>query len=334
MKALCVDENRNLQLRDIAPPPAPAAGYVTVKIAGAAINHGDKTFLKMPGAAGRALGARLEDVYGASASGVVTEIGEGVPSYYLGSKVAIYRGLQSDLAVLGTWCEIAQVPYLTCLPLPEHLDPRDYSGSLVNVVTAYSFIEQVTSEGHDGIVVTAGGSATGNAMTALARRRNLPVLSIARNAASREEILRSGAKHVLASDTPDVLHDFELLARELNATAVFDGVGGDLVSQLIGVLPPRSSIFFYGFLSGAEKVSFHSAVLMMKDTTMRRFSNFESPTIRDDKRLAAMLCDLEDCIEDPLFRTRIGKDFALSDFEAAMGYHAPGGLKANFSLSI
>ncbi len=68
-------------------------------------------------------------------------------------------------------------------------------------------------------------------------------------------MLRNGLLHVLASDDADFLRDFEHLAAELGATAVFDGVGGALISRLIGILPRRSSIFFYGFLSGVEEAA-------------------------------------------------------------------------------
>ncbi len=333
MRAICIDESRNLQLKDVASPSAPPQGYVTVRISAAAINHGDKTFLKVPDAAGGARGTRREGVWGSSGAGTVTQVGDDVPARYLGRKVAIYRSLQPDCPFLGLWCETAQLPYLACLPLPDHVEARDYSGSLVNVVTAYSFLEQAEAEGHRGIVVTAGGSATGRAMAALARRRGTPTVIIVRSAASKAEMLRNGMPHVLASDDSDFIHELEHSARDLGTTAVFDGVGGTLISQMLGALPPRSSIFFYGFLSGAEKVTFHSSVFMMKGATMKRFSNFDSPTVRDEKRLVNMMADLEGCIEDPWFRTHVGQDFDLSEFQAAMKYDATSGRRAIFVLT-
>jgi NADPH:quinone reductase-like Zn-dependent oxidoreductase len=93
MRAVCVDESRNLQLRDITSPSAPSPGYVTVKITAAAINHGDITFLKFPGAAGGASAAREESVWGSSAAGIVTQIRAEVPEQYMGRKFAIYRSM-------------------------------------------------------------------------------------------------------------------------------------------------------------------------------------------------------------------------------------------------
>jgi NADPH2:quinone reductase len=317
MKAICVTTSRNVELRHIPSPATPTSGYINVRIAAASINHGDKSFLKLPVLSS---GARLEGVWGASAAGTVTEIGANVPSTYMGRKVAIYRGLKSDDPVLGLWCEIAQVPYETCLLLPGQVSEKDYSGSLVNVVTAYAFLEQAAAEGHRGVIVTAGNSATGRALTVLARQCGMPILVIVRSEKVKEDVLQTGVEveHILNSNHPDFMRNLEQTAQKLGTTAIFDGVGGALVSKILMALPPRSTIFFYGFLSGAEKVEFHSAAILMKDLTMRRFSNFESVTVKE--RLGDMLKDLESRIEDPLFRTSLGKDFELEEIEAAMEY--------------
>jgi hypothetical protein len=90
-----------------------------------------------------AAAARGENIWSTSAAGIVTQIGSGVPERFVGRKVAIYRSLQRDKSFLGLWCQTAQIPYQACLLPPEHADARDYSGSLVNAVTAYAFLEQI-----------------------------------------------------------------------------------------------------------------------------------------------------------------------------------------------
>jgi len=66
VRAICVDEDRNLQFKEIPAPSAPPPGQVNVRIEAAAINHGDKTFLRLPNAAGGARGLRFQNVWGAS----------------------------------------------------------------------------------------------------------------------------------------------------------------------------------------------------------------------------------------------------------------------------
>jgi NADPH2:quinone reductase len=237
MKAICVNEARNLELRDIPSPFTPPSGYINVSIAYSSINHGDKTFLKVPASvlASISSGSRFSDIWGASAAGTVTQIGPDVPVSFLNRKVAIYRGLKSNDAVLGLWCEIAQVPFQTCLLLPDHVDLKDYSGSLVNVGTAYAFLETAKAEGHSGVLVTAGTSATGKALAALAKKRGVPVLMIVRSEEAKLALVKSGVEkeNVLCSGDADFLVELEKRSQDLGTTAVFDGVGGSLIGRIL-----------------------------------------------------------------------------------------------------
>jgi NADPH2:quinone reductase len=327
VKAICVTPDRVLELREIPTPTEPPPGYLLVDIEACAINHGDKTFLKSPQVAGGKLDARVHDVWGASASGRVVAVGPGVPLAYAGSQVAIYRGLQRDLPVLGLWCERAQVPYRTCLPLSQHLSTKEYSGSLVNVMTAYAFLEQAVAEGHAGVIATAGNSATGLALAALARRRRIPAIFLVRTPAARAELQRRGIEHVIVNQEGGELAD---LAARLGATAVFDGVGGALVTSIAPTLAINSTIYIYGLLAAAAPISLPSVLFMMKNLTLKRFSNFESSTVRDPEKLDAALLDLQSYIDDPLFKTRVGEEFRLDQFDDAMSYETVPGAKAVF----
>ena len=52
MKAICVNADRKLEVRDVPTPDIAPPGHRIAEIRGAAINHGDKSFLINPGAAG------------------------------------------------------------------------------------------------------------------------------------------------------------------------------------------------------------------------------------------------------------------------------------------
>ena len=116
----------------------------------------------------------------------------------------------------------------------------------------------------------------------------------------------------------------------LEATAVFDGVGGGETRRLLPYLPQRSTIYAYGFLAGPEPVSFPSVLLMGRDLTIRRFSNFETPTVRDPLALERGMQELETVAGDPLFHTRVGRPFTLNEVDAAMAYETSPGAKAVF----
>ena len=93
MKAICVTNVRGLEVREVPEPRDPPPGHLVVRGEAAAINHGDKTFLKRPEAARPTLARSLHDIWGASAAGEVVVAGPGVPDGYVGRRVAIYRSI-------------------------------------------------------------------------------------------------------------------------------------------------------------------------------------------------------------------------------------------------
>ncbi|WP_027784484.1 MULTISPECIES: zinc-binding dehydrogenase [Burkholderia] len=327
MKAICVTAERSLEVRDIRPPSRPEAGHVLIDMEASAINHGDKIFLRMRAEDGRALAPSQHGVWGASGAGTVVATGAGVPARYMGRRVAVYRSLNRSAYNIGLWCEKAQVPCTSCLILPEHVSARDYCGSLVNVITAYAFLETITEAGHRGVIATAGNAATGLALAALARQRNMPAISMVRSQAAQEALQRHGIEHIVRADE-DFTDTLGKLSSELGTTAVFDGVGGALTGQMAACLPMRSSVYFYGTMAGPVPFPVSAPLFMMKDLSMQRFSNFESRTVREHERLVAALSALESVIVDPVFRTSLGQEFSLDLIDDAMAYESIDGRKA------
>lgn len=90
----------------------------------------------------------------------------------------------------------------------------------------------------------------------------------------------------------------------------------------------NSTIYCYGFLGAAAPAAIHTTLFMLKNLTIRRFSNFESPTVKQPARLVAALRALEKVIADPMFATRVGPEFHYRQIDQAMAYQAPDGAKA------
>ncbi|MHC1481223.1 alcohol dehydrogenase catalytic domain-containing protein [Frateuria aurantia] len=332
MKALCVNSERNLELHDIPEPASAPAGHLLIQLGSSAINPGDTFFLSK--AAPQMLPPRRHSVWGASAAGRVIGVGQDVPSSYLGRQVALYRSLVNTPEMLGTWSERVIVPPNACARLPEKAHADDYSGSLVNAMTAYAFLDEVKASGHHGVIVTAGNSGTGRAMLALAKTRGVPTLFLTRTDKARDELLQRGAEHVLSSADENFDRDFTKISQTLNTTAVFDGVGGPLVSRLAPAVPLNSTFYFFGFLGGLSPVSISTRLFMSRNLSMKRFSNFESPTVKDPARLASALEDIETLIGDPLFKTKVGQKFAFEDIQQALQYVSIGGARATLDPSM
>lgn len=92
MKAVTVTASRELEVHEVPTPSEAPSGHLLIEIDSAAINHGDKIFLKLP-AASMGLPTSKHDIWGASAAGRVLAVGAGVQEKYLGQKAAVYRSL-------------------------------------------------------------------------------------------------------------------------------------------------------------------------------------------------------------------------------------------------
>ena len=328
MQAVCVTADRKLQVRDVPKLDEVPPEHLLIEMQAAAINHGDKAFLANPGAAGSRATDRIYDIWGASAAGKVLATAAGLPSELEGRMVAVYRSLSKSEHTVGLWSEQVLVPRTSCVLLPDGLSAGEYSGSLVNAITAYAFLQQMAVDGQKGVLVTAGSSATGRAMAALSRKRGVPAIFLTRSEQSAEKLRAAGVEHVMVTSDESFLSELESLAAKLSITAVFDGAGGELTSRIAPKLPMYSVVNLYGFLGAAVPLTISSLVIMAKNLTIKRFSNFASATVSEPQKLAAAITYLEGVIGDPLFHTIVGKEFAFEQIDQAMAYEGTSGSKA------
>ena len=327
MKAICVTHSRHLEMRDVPIPATVPAGHILVDMEAATITHGDKFFLTSPLPDGSMSRGRF-DVYGSNGAGRILAIGADVPAEYAGKQVAIYKTLIPSTEAIGLWSAQALVPYGTALILPDHVRAVDYNGSFANALTVHAFLKDIHSMGHRGVIVTAGTSATGLIAAALTRRMDMPAIFLVRSEAARDRLRQSGVTHVLVTAEEGFEARIRALASDLEATAVFDGLGGALLTRLLPNLPVNTTVYIYGFLGGPTPIEVPTSVVMGRNLTLRRFSNLTSPTVTDLTKRAAAMKEIESFIDDPLLQTRIGRTFRLDEIDQAMAYEGVPGARA------
>ena len=89
MRALSLVKERQLEVLDVADPPAPQAGEVQIRVRAVALNH-----LDLWGYRGMAFAKRkLPLVVGAEASGEIASVGAGVTRFKVGQPVVMYGAL-------------------------------------------------------------------------------------------------------------------------------------------------------------------------------------------------------------------------------------------------
>ena len=326
MKAITITGKGEVALSEVKKPDHASVGHVIIKMKAMGINAGDKFLISGNYPPGFFTQSR-DDIAGVSGVGEVIELGNGVPEKYIGKQVTVYRSLTQSSEVTGTWSEYAHLPYLQCAILPDEVDPLAYSGSLVNIITPYSAWKQAVQEGHKGIVITAGNSDTGKAMLGICIHANLPVISIVRNDQGKLDLEKIGAKHVLVQDSEHFQQQFASLANELHTTAIFDGVGGSLLSEIVNSAPPKSTVYAYGFLGGNTPLSFHTSILM-KGITIKGFSNFNTETVQNHEKLELALSEISEIIPMPHFQFKTGETFGFDQVNAALSYVSINGSKA------
>lgn len=331
MKAI-VHTGNSVELQNVPKPTNAEPGHLLIKMEACAINPGDKTFIHRPLPLGAA--SSLYNVYGVSGAGTVIEAGQGVPEIYTNKKVAVYRSLKPSESIVGTWCGYAHVPYLDCAILPDGANTADYSGSLVNIITPYAFLQQIKQNGDKAIISTAGTSATGIAMVGICSAYNFPLISLVRNEKGKQELENLGAENIIVQTDADFKQQLKDLALKLEARAVFDGVGGAILNQIIDVLPTYATIYTYGYLGGEEPFIFHTNILNAKGLSITSFGNFRSETVRDSQRLEKALTEIGEIIHLPHFKTKTGKHFKLEEINEALEFIGEDGEKAVLDLLI
>ncbi len=330
MKAVCITSDNRVELKQVPTPEKAKPGHLIIKMEACGINPGDMSFIAGAFPPGF-MPESQHDICGVSGAGKVIDVGEDVPSGYKNKNLAIYKSLKFSDHIFGTWSEYSQMHYLHCVILPDDVNHEEYSGSLVNCITPYAFLEQIKEEGHAGVICTAGNSATGLAMLGVCLAKKVPIISIVRNEESKKNLLKLDAPNVLTQDDPDFDAKLEELSNQLNITAVFDGVGGELISRVAMAAPRGSSIYAYGFLGGPEPLSIHTSAVLMKNLTIKGFGNFTSKTVTDPAKLEEALKGLSEIMSMPHFKTKVGKTFKLEDIDAAIEFSSSGAGKAIIS---
>lgn len=325
MKAICLTANNGVQLQHITRPTRAAQGHLLIKMEACGINAGDLALIGGAFPKG-SIPVSLYDICGVSGVGTVMETGDGVASTYKGKKVAIYRSLKFDENIIGTWCETAHLPVEHCVILPD-VNMEEYAGSLVNIITPYAFLKQITEEGHKGIICTAGISATGIAMLGICVANNFPIISIVRTQDAKNNLVALGARNVIVQTDADFKQQLKGLSQQVSATAIFDGVGGAILNEMVDVLPFNSTIYCYGYLGGKTPLTIHTSILM-KGITFKGFGNFRTKTVQDPQLLQKALTDIASIIDMPHFKTNAGKKFSFEEVDAALSFSSANGGKA------
>jgi len=245
MRALQLVADRRLQLNDIAPPPPPGIGEVTVRIKAVALNHID-----VWGWRGMAFAKRkLPLTIGAEASGEVVALGAGVSGFLPGQLVALYgaricnhckncREGRENLCqhVEGVYgfhldgfaCELINIPAHLLVPAPPKID--ELAAAVVSVTfgtVEHMLFDNAKLRPGESVLIHAGGSGIGTAAIQLAKKQGCTVFTTVGSDEKAEKARHLGADHVINYRTDRFEGRVRKLTQKQGVDVVFEHVGAD-----------------------------------------------------------------------------------------------------------
>ncbi|WP_457937399.1 zinc-binding dehydrogenase [Mesorhizobium sp. 10J20-29] len=245
MRALQLIEDRRLETVEVAPPPAPALGEVTLRIKAVALNHID-----VWGWRGMAFAKRkLPLTIGAEASGEVDAVGPGVTGLVPGQLVSIYGARTCGLCkpcregrdnlcehvagvhgfhLDGFAQEKINLPARLLVPAPSGVTPIGAAVAPVTFGTVeHMLFDNARLQPGETILVQAGGSGIGSAAIQLARKMGCTVITTVGSDDKIERAKALGADHVINYREDRFEGVVRKLTKKKGVDVVFEHVGAD-----------------------------------------------------------------------------------------------------------
>lgn len=260
MKAIVLnlDSKEKIKLTDVQESIL-GPGEVRVKIKAAALNHRDEWSRQ-----GLYPSLKSGVILGSDGAGVVSELGKGVDSFWLGKEVIINAAINwgdnqnfqgKDFEILGmprngTFAESVVVPADRLHQKPDHLTWEEAAALPLAGLTAYRALTfQGQLQEDENVLVTGfgGGVAQFAAQFALALGAKVSISS------SSSDKIKKGLKMGVSFGydyTNAKWVDQAIEATRGGFDLIIDGAAGDTFNQLIQVCKPGGRVIFYGATRG------------------------------------------------------------------------------------
>ncbi len=222
-----------LILQDM-PIPTPQAGELLVKVSAIAVNYANKLLRD-----GAFLPGSLPSIMFGEIEGEIAALGTGVEEFRTGQRV-------TGVSMQG-FAEYAIVHASQALPLPEGMGAGQ--GLLSGGYTAYHLFAQAGGE-ITSVIVTGAGGVIGSWLIQLARMKGVPVIAALTGTRDKWAYVQQlGATATAAHEGADWLQQLAS-AKPDGYSVLFDAGGGEIPSQLLGLLAPGGTAVLYGNMSG------------------------------------------------------------------------------------
>src|SRR5215831_6259047 len=334
MRALTLIADRKLELADLPPPAAPAAGEVQVAIKAVALNH-----LDLWGYRGMAFAKRkMPVVVGVEASGEVAAVGPGTDGFKPGDGVVMYGALTCGTCracregrdnlcenvggimgfhIDGFARDLVNMPARLTIPVPDGVSLRDAACAPIGFSTVqHMLFDNAKLEPGETVLVHAGGSGIGTAAIKMAKAIGCTVITTVGDDAKVEEAKALGADHVINYR----IDRFEGVVRKLTAKkgvdVVFEHVGAETFNGSLLCLKRGGRLVTCGATSGPT-VSFNLMQLFQQQYKILGSFGASMRNIRDS--LAKMAAGLAPVIDTEVPLAEVERGLARLESRQVFG---------------
>lgn len=289
------------------PQPHPKAGEVLIKVAAAGVNRPD-VFQRMgsyppPPDASPVLGLEV--------AGEIVEVGEGVDTSMLGSKVcALVNG--------GGYAEFSVAPTGQCLPVPSTLNLAEAAALPETFFTVWSNVfDRGGLQAGENFLVHGGSSGIGSTAIQLARAMGAARIFTTAGSDAKCEFCRAlGADVAINYREEDFVEVIQQNTDGKGVDVILDMVGGDYIQRNIQVAAPEGRIVSIAFLGGA-KANVNFTPMMVKRLTLTG-STLRPRTAEEKAAIATNLRDkIWPHIEAGSIQPQMAAQFSLDEVAEA-----------------
>ena len=288
------------------PLPEPSRGQVLVKIEATPCNPSDLLLLQGKYGALK----KLPTVPGWEGAGTVVASGGGWLAAWLNNK-RVACGGQGDRD--GTWAEYFLANATECIPLKRGLRMDAAASLIINPLTAIGLLDTARRGGHSAAVHTAGASQLGRMLLRIAGQAKYPIVCVVRRAEQVQLLKSMGAERVLNSADVDFVEQFATACRQVNATAAFEAVAGDMTGTLLSAMPPGSCVYVYGALSAEPCGNIDPIDLIFRNKSVTGFYLGEWIRRRGTFGVLRAANRIQRMLMDGLIETKVQREISLDE---------------------
>ena len=268
MRTLSLVADRKIELVDVAPPAAPAAGEAQISIKAIGLNHID-----VWGWRGMAFAKRkLPLVVGVEAAGEIVAVGPGVTTSKVGDRVVAYGALtcatckacregrdnlcENVASIMGFHVDgfardLINMPARLVVPIPAGVGFRDAACAPVAFGTVqHMLFDNAKLEPGETILVQAGGSGIGTTAIKMAKAIGCTVITTVGDDEKAAKAKALGADHVINYRTDRFEGVVRKLTGKKGVDVAFEHVGPDTFNGSLLCLKRGGRLVTCGSTSG------------------------------------------------------------------------------------